>query len=525
MGADESHQRRRYRSWHQHNGWDNASTDHQDQHWHTGSRRRNHWTTSWGSSSQDGGWDERAGDVVVESPPAKARRLTLVAADAAAASAEPDLQLAPGPRAFDWAEGSMQVWESPQHGAVQYHARIVEPSAKAPGAGVPRAPLLPLAFYFTGLGESANMLESLASDMAAVAPEPFLLVSPLRPKGGWWFINSCSRLGWIRGSFQKHLVDRYVAWLESVARRPGVDPNRVGLFGFSAGAYAVAEMLAAGVGITLSGVGLGAVHGHGQWDLSDLDAAPAACVRSAPLKFETFLQRVRGHQGCRWIEATHGCTDKESKWADAQKIFEAMNGRQAQLGLPQLSVRRLEPEQQDCVPSKKRNRTHHSYFGVAFVRTDFLRALLGGEPPEPRKVEAPDKAAWSWSKNAGRWKYEHESIECARAGALTLRSRAQAASAGSRSSGEDAPSRTSDSDGESSPPIFEWDSGGSGKKRRWRRYSDEVQATLARAFSEQRGSGELQLAIDGFSYTVDFDSMCQVAKHSGYERKIRVSNE
>jgi hypothetical protein len=49
-----------------------------------------------------------------------------------------------------------------------------------------------------------------------------------------------------------------------------VNPKRIGLFGWSAGAYAVTELLAEGC-IPLSGVGLGAVHGHGQNDPADCD--------------------------------------------------------------------------------------------------------------------------------------------------------------------------------------------------------------------------------------------------------------
>lgn len=297
--------------------------------------------------------------------------------------ADAPLKLTPGPRAFNWAtSGVLQRWDSPEHGAVQYYARVVEPAGMFPGTC--GASTLPAAFYFTGLGESASRLESIAKQMSRVAREPFVLVSPVRPKHGWWFINSASKFGWIRGEFDAAMVERHAAWMKSIVCRPGVNAKRVGVFGFSAGAYAVAEILAAGVDFELCGVGLGGVHGHGQWDSSDL---PAAHVRSARVKFLAFLRRIRRHQGCRWIEVTHGITDKESKWDDARKIIEALEARQAELRLRRVSARILAPEQQDVTPSRSRNKLHHSYFGAAFVRPMFLQALLGGEPPEPHKVE------------------------------------------------------------------------------------------------------------------------------------------
>lgn len=59
------------------------------------------------------------------------------------------------------------------------------------------ASTLPAAFYFTGLGESASRLESIAKQMSRVAREPFVLVSPVRPKHGWR--RKCRGGGQIRG--------------------------------------------------------------------------------------------------------------------------------------------------------------------------------------------------------------------------------------------------------------------------------------------------------------------------------------
>jgi hypothetical protein len=110
-----------------------------------------------------------------------------------------------------------------------------------------------------------------------------------------------------------------------------VDKSRIGLFGFSVGAYAVVEIFSHGC-IPLSGIGLSGAHGHGQRDLAGV---PVEKAHSAVMKFELILQRLKKHSG---IEATHGTTDQESKFTDAQEIIQCLTEQQVRLGLPKVSV-------------------------------------------------------------------------------------------------------------------------------------------------------------------------------------------
>lgn len=274
-----------------------------------------------------------------------------------------------------------QHWES-SGGSVEFLAALVMPKGQPEDLQqlLRKSKALPLAVYFPGLGEKPAGILRMSTEWAEVAPEPFVLAAPCIPKKSWWFINNSMPYGWMEGDFQRPLAKRYCRWLEELAGRKGIDGKRVGIFGFSAGAYATAEVLAQGCGVALSGIGLGGVHGHGQWDLSDL---PAEVTQGAQRKFEGFLERLREHQGAPWIEAIHGVTDKESRWEDASRIIQAIDTRQGQLGLPRVSVRKLKPEEQDQKPNRKRNRTHHNYFRAAFLRKDFLAGLLAGEAQEP----------------------------------------------------------------------------------------------------------------------------------------------
>lgn len=277
-------------------------------------------------------------------------------------------------------------------GVVEFQAALVVPGAEAPPEALedPDEPFLPedggpeeglpVAFFFTGLGEQAQTaLLSRYRDFAAVAPEPFVLVTAARQPGRWWFIDDESYWGWIQGEFRPEAAELVSAWMTELASRPGLDPRRVGLFGFSAGAYAVVELLATSNCVPLSGVGLGGVHGHGQADLRDV---PAKRSKGVVEKFEAFLDRLGKHSGVPWIEATHSHSDMLSRWEDASRILGTITARQLELGLAEVSVRVLDPEHQDSPVGTRKNRAHHDYFKAAFLRPEFFVALFGDEAPE-----------------------------------------------------------------------------------------------------------------------------------------------
>jgi len=275
--------------------------------------------------------------------------------------------------------GKLHRWESPTGvGYVDYKAKLVDaPRAESSSR---RSGPFPVAFYFSGLGENPD--EAFNSNWNGVAPEPFILIAPSRPKKKWWFIDNDSSWGWVQGEFIPELCDLYCNWLCDMSRHVDIDSGRVGLFGFSAGAYACVEVLAAAGrrSIFFRGVGLGGVHGHGQ---SDIENLPAKCSDSAVSKWNEFILRLRNHPGADWIQVTHGKTDQQSRWKEASAISLALDDRQLALGHSSVSIRVLNPEEQDITPGKKKNKAHHSYFNVAFQRREFLVNLFGGSAPQP----------------------------------------------------------------------------------------------------------------------------------------------
>lgn len=267
-----------------------------------------------------------------------------------------------------WVQGDVkQVWISGDTW-VEFQAFLIEP----PGLAFCKQHL-PLAVCFPGLGARNP---AVADAVRRVALEPFVLVVAIRPKKGWWFIDDGSKHGWITGNVRHNLVRCYVEWIGSLAVRSGIDRDRVGIFGHSAGAYAVLEVLMAS-NIRFSGVGVSGVHGHGQWDCTDI---PRELHDQATLKFADFVRRLAQHGGANFIHATHSPNDRCSKWEDASLIIRALDVGQNRRRMSKVIVRPLcAPEDLDTVPTSRRNRLWHDYFNAAFCRSEFFRRLLGGE--------------------------------------------------------------------------------------------------------------------------------------------------
>lgn len=286
-----------------------------------------------------------------------------------------------------WCSPEVQTWQDPDGcGAVRFRATLVDPALRRSSSRGGADVCFPIAFFFTGLGDkAADAVIAKYEEWAAVAPEPFLLVAPERPAGSWWFIDSDSHWGWVEGGLDGELLGMFGRWMADVVALPGVDAGRVGIFGFSAGAYATVELLASGC-LGFSGVGLGGVHGHGQPDLSDI---PAKRARGVVEKFAAFLERLAQHGGAPWIEATHAPGDQQSRWEDASQIVAVLSQRQLELDLPEVSVRVLDPDEQDSMPGGRRNRAQHDYSKAAFLRSDFLMALFGGPAPQASAVQLP----------------------------------------------------------------------------------------------------------------------------------------
>eukprot|EP00746_Dinoflagellata_sp_MGD_P033631 gnl/MRDRNA2_/MRDRNA2_18032_c0_seq1.p1 gnl/MRDRNA2_/MRDRNA2_18032_c0~~gnl/MRDRNA2_/MRDRNA2_18032_c0_seq1.p1 ORF type:complete len:589 (+),score=120.76 gnl/MRDRNA2_/MRDRNA2_18032_c0_seq1:98-1864(+) len=269
-----------------------------------------------------------------------------------------------------------QLWKDETGaGTVEFRASLIQPDgfddSTAPEDGYP------LAFFFTSLGEKEDVFSERIIQMSSVAPEPFVLVCPSRPQDLWWFISDSTPWGWIEGDFLSDQVDLFDSWMIELANAPGVDPSRIGLFGFSAGAYAVMELFGKS-NLSFSGVGVGGVHGHGQSSLDNIPAKRKAKYKNMLVeKFDAFLERVKQHRGTSYIEATHSKDDIHSLWEDAQQIIRAVNERQEELDLPKVRVRLAKQKDMEVIPGLSKQ-SQHNYFTHTFLRPEFFSRLLAG---------------------------------------------------------------------------------------------------------------------------------------------------
>ena len=267
-----------------------------------------------------------------------------------------------GIASFGWGTPELrQHWRHPDgRGGVDFKVACVVPRGLQ-GRPVPVSGL-PVVFGFPGM---CDVEFGKLDKWIAVAPEPFVLVTLLKPKKFWWFIGGGGGDAWKCGEFCGEMVELFGDFMASVARSDGIDALRVCLLGYSAGAYAVVELLAASPRVSFSGVAVAGAHGHG-----------LHVEGEANVKFESFLSRLRGHSGARWIEMIHCREDRVCCWANALQMFGAMDEGQRRLGYASVLLRLLEIDQLDTPVNKWSNRNRHQYFYAAFVDNGFLQRLF-----------------------------------------------------------------------------------------------------------------------------------------------------
>jgi pimeloyl-ACP methyl ester carboxylesterase len=223
--------------------------------------------------------------------------------------------------------------------------------------------------YFCGLGSKGGLkdCENWLRGTFSQLESEYVFVAPLRPEGSWWFVDDDKNWGWIDGSFQPKLVDAFLAWLDFLAKDPSIDERRVSLLGFSAGAYAVLELLARNRNVNIRGVIIGGVHGHAQADMNGIQGTKRVQRSSEVLrKWNEFLKRVEGLKlEPLFFSAVHNEWDKLSPWPYAQKIYESLRKSCSSLGNVQLLAKQ----------ATKGDASAHSYFASTFT-LDKLQELL-----------------------------------------------------------------------------------------------------------------------------------------------------
>lgn len=229
--------------------------------------------------------------------------------------------------------------------------------------------------------------------LSQLATKAFVLVTPLRPLGYWWTIEGDSDWSYVDGLFQHEKAEELAEWLQELAQDPAIDSERVSLLGFSAGAYAITELLATCLFRPFVAV-LGGVHGHGQPDMKNIVGKRKAKEEEILEKWDAYIERVRHHGGATGgILGAHNQGDAHSSHEYAQHIYNALIEGQEE---HQLEARvKCELVPLDCESKKKGGRCSHNYIKNTFHRKELVDYLLGSPlaaaraPAEPTACPAP----------------------------------------------------------------------------------------------------------------------------------------
>ena len=227
---------------------------------------------------------------------------------------------------------------------VRFQSTLIHPIAVS-GKAVQRDGY-PLVIWFGGMGPSGlHGLGVEFAELSRATSEPFVLVVPFRPSETWWVLDDGGHpWGCVTGSLLTGEVDKYCRWIQTLAGTSGIDRTSVSLFGGSAGAYAISEIIAAGT-CALHCVGLVAVHGHGRPDLDGLDEECKTRSDDIMGKWTAYIKRISKHRTTpNILIGVHNEKDTCWPWKYAREIYTAFyHGRQWPSTIQVLATKKQTP--------------------------------------------------------------------------------------------------------------------------------------------------------------------------------------
>jgi hypothetical protein len=266
-----------------------------------------------------------------------------------------------------WQRENTQAFQASGGITVKYDAKLIRPPH---GNEVDsHLKLLPMLVYFGGFGWEGGLKNSewwLDNSAWGQLPLEYVLVAPLTPTGSWWFLDSGTEWGWLDGAFEVEVVDAFLEWLEHLTKDQSIDYQWVSLLGFSAGSYAVLELLARNRSLQFQGVVVGGVHGHGQPDMLNLNGEHGQHESDVLRKWRDFLERLDGiSMPPKVLIAVHSKSDLLSPWKHADLLYTSLIHM----------CHSLERKDLDLPKS-----SGHNYWDRTFDVTHMLRLLPKADP-------------------------------------------------------------------------------------------------------------------------------------------------
>ena len=237
---------------------------------------------------------------------------------------------------------------------------------------------LPLVVWFGGINDELQKGIGGCNheELGKCAISPFVLLALEPRKGHTWFIKDCKKpyWTWIDGQYDRGTVITMSHVIGRVVRKHQayIDSALISLVGFSAGAYAVTELLAfSDSKFHIHRVVLAGVHGHGQPDDRGISQNRRNNMDNIRNKWTKYEKRIASHRGAEGgIAYLHNDTDETCPLKFAKDIRKVLEERQADLGLP------LSWQTNDKIPLDRPKGCNHGYMKNAIFTDTTIAPLL-----------------------------------------------------------------------------------------------------------------------------------------------------
>ena len=237
---------------------------------------------------------------------------------------------------------------------------------------------LPLVVWFGGIHDELEKGIDGCNheELGKCASSPFVLLAPYPPEGYMWFIKKgqIPFWTWVDGEYDPTSVLNMAQLIVRVVREHEeyIDSALISLVGFSAGAYAVTELLAfSDRQFHIHRVVLAGVHGHGQPDDRGISQKRRNNMDNIRNKWTKYEKRIASHRGAEGgIAYLHNDTDETCPLKFAKDIRKVLEERQADLGLP------LSWQTNDKIPLDRPKGCNHGYMKNAIFTDTTIAPLL-----------------------------------------------------------------------------------------------------------------------------------------------------
>lgn len=293
---------------------------------------------------------------------------------------------------------------------IRFQATFVQPnhwnqvnSGRWPGTDRQRISDVPIVFFFGGIDCGDGVEAFDIQNFAKAISKTCVVVIPFRPRGTWWVLDKAGKsFGHIDGDLRDELLQSYVDWMRCLCKAAGDEgiDCRPRVMGYSAGAYALTEILLHTARPFIWRMALCGLHGHGQPEADELGAKRQ---KMASDKFTAYLKRLRKHPGIPGgLCCFHHPEDKVCPWRVARQIADVLGAQQRRFNYDWKITEIWELDRVSGKAAARHSELMHGYQNVALLSCPFVDNFLEAPVPESGR-RSPSRASRHPHRANGRW--------------------------------------------------------------------------------------------------------------------------